>query len=89
MRNSAATIASLNFLTGLLLVSGAPGNRIQGSGRSSDGIVRFANFSVATMLSVLGMSGLGSPPPEAEEWRRRITGWAGFNAVGAETEPSA
>ena len=26
---------------------------------------------------------------EAEAWRRRITGWAGFNAVGAEAEPSA
>ena len=26
---------------------------------------------------------------EAEDWRRRITGWARFNAVGAETPPSA
>jgi len=26
---------------------------------------------------------------EAESWRRRITGWARFNAVGAEAEPSA
>ena len=24
-------------------------------------------------------------PAEAEAWRRRITGWARFNAVGAET----
>ena len=65
MRNSAATIAILNFLTGVLLVSGAPGNRIQGSGRSSDGIVLFPNLSVATMLSALGMSDLRPPPPEA------------------------
>jgi hypothetical protein len=28
-------------------------------------------------------------PTEAESWRRRITGWARFNAVEAETEPSA
>jgi len=26
---------------------------------------------------------------EAEAWRRRIAGWARFNAVGAEAEPSA
>jgi hypothetical protein len=26
---------------------------------------------------------------EAGEWRRRITAWAGFNAVGAEAAPSA
>ena len=26
---------------------------------------------------------------EADAWRRRITGWARFNAVGAEAEPSA
>jgi len=26
---------------------------------------------------------------EAEAWRRRITGWARFNAVGAEAEPRA
>jgi uncharacterized protein YecA (UPF0149 family) len=28
-------------------------------------------------------------PQEAEEWRRRIDGWARFNAVEAETAPSA
>jgi hypothetical protein len=28
-------------------------------------------------------------PTDAEERRRRITGWAQFNAVGAEAEPSA
>ena len=28
-------------------------------------------------------------PAEAEEWRRRITGWARFNAVDAEAAPSA
>ena len=28
-------------------------------------------------------------PAEAEEWRRRITGWARFNAVGAEVMPNA
>ena len=26
---------------------------------------------------------------EDEEWRRRFTGWARFNAVGATAEPSA
>jgi hypothetical protein len=26
---------------------------------------------------------------EAGEWRRRIEGWARFNAVGAETPPNA
>ncbi len=26
---------------------------------------------------------------EADEWRRRIAGWARFNAVGAEAAPSA
>ena len=28
-------------------------------------------------------------PTEAEKWRRRITGWAWFSAVGGETQPSA
>ena len=28
-------------------------------------------------------------PTEAEAWRRRITGWARFNAVGAEAKPRA
>jgi hypothetical protein len=28
-------------------------------------------------------------PTEADEWRRRITGWAGFNGVDRESEPSA
>jgi hypothetical protein len=28
-------------------------------------------------------------PVEAEEWRRRITAWAGFHRVGEETKPSA
>jgi hypothetical protein len=28
-------------------------------------------------------------PTEAEEWRRRITGWARFNEVGTEPEPNA
>jgi len=27
-------------------------------------------------------------PTGAEEWRRRITGWAGFNDVDAESPPS-
>ena len=27
-------------------------------------------------------------PTEAEEWRRRITGWAGFNGVAAGAEPN-
>lgn len=26
-------------------------------------------------------------PAEAEEWRRRITGWARLNAVGTERQP--
>ena len=28
-------------------------------------------------------------PAEADAWRRRLTGWARFNQVGAETTPSA
>lgn len=45
----------------------------------------FAALRLLTVLEECGQMHFA----EAEVWRRRITGWARFKAVGAEAKPSA
>jgi hypothetical protein len=48
-----------------------------------------ANTAAALRLLKVLVECRQMDPVDAEEWRRRILGWARFNAVGADARPSA